>query len=153
MLALTGHHLFGWLLSSHCLIQAISPDLSISTCPYPSHESIIKGLDFLSVIAGLSTRVLFTPCPAYNFPNSQHQQPFKLVASKGEKECVSLPGRLAIVWGNWKPPCSECPSSLLTTHPASCQSSWNTECWANNSVHRMFVRRHCLPSFKAHGFR
>jgi hypothetical protein len=43
---------------------------------------------------------------------------------------VSLTGILAIVWENWKPPNPECSSSLLTTHAASCQSSWNTECWA-----------------------
>lgn len=43
---------------------------------------------------------------------------------------MKLPGRLAIVWRSWKPGSLECLSSLLTTHPISCQSSWNTKCWA-----------------------
>lgn len=88
---MTGHHLFGWLLSSHCLIQAISPDPSIATCPYPSQKSSIKGLDFLCAIAGLSTRVLFTSRPAYNLPNSWHKQPFKLAVSKGGKRTCETP--------------------------------------------------------------
>lgn len=113
---------FGWLLFGHCLIQTVIPDL----CTYlsiPQVEALSRGFGWLFVIAELSSKAPLTSCPAHILPNPHHP-------SRWEKEGVRLPGSLAIVWGNWKPPCSECPSSLLSAHAASCQSSWNTECWA-----------------------
>ena len=117
----------------HCLLQLSSQILASLHVPIPRTEALSEGFGFQFVITGLSTRALFTSCLTHILPNSHDHQPVKFPHRHAEKECVRLPGSLAIVPENWNPLCSE---SILAPHHTPCFLSIILE-------HRVLGRQFC----------